>query len=123
MLQQRSSIVIATYGSKFDTKSGGAWVLSTHHGNLLSHGTNLDYYDSMDNIHSHWLEAYAILSNKFTTYCDKKKIVNKISKIKILNNYYDINYQMLEHDIIMAIKSYLPHNTKYFIFTVIKKYK
>lgn len=52
MLQQRSPIFIATYGSKFDTKSGGAWVLSTHHGNLLSHGSNLDY-DIMDNIHPH----------------------------------------------------------------------
>ena len=61
MLQQKSTIFIATDGSESNTHSGGSWVLSIPHGQLLAHGSNPDY-GSMNKMHSHRSEAYAMLS-------------------------------------------------------------
>ena len=63
-----------------------------------------------------------LVRNKFTIYCDHKEIVNKISKIKILNNYYDLNYQMSKHETIMAISITFINDMTYFTFAVIKEY-
>ena len=129
-IQQRSPILIGTYISKSETKSGGVRVLSTPHVNLLAKGSNPDY-DSMEKINSHRSEAYAMLSallflakysnfynlslyNKFKIYCDNKEIITNISNIKQYSNYYDLIYQMSEYETIMAIKSYLKNTTKYF---------
>ena len=61
-IQQRSTIFLATDGSKSDKKPGGAWVLSTTpQGKLLANRSNSDY-GSMDNMHSHRSKEYAILS-------------------------------------------------------------
>ena len=55
-LHQQSTICLETDGSQLDKKSGGNWVLSNPHSQLLVHGSNPDY-GSMDNIHSHRSEA------------------------------------------------------------------
>ena len=60
-IQHISPIFIATEGSKSETKSGGALVISTPHVKLLAHGSNPDY-SSMDNVHFYRSEAYAMLS-------------------------------------------------------------
>ena len=60
-LEQRSTIFLAMDGSKTDKKTGGTFVLFTPNGQLLAHGSNPDY-NSMDNMYSHRLEAYTMLS-------------------------------------------------------------
>ena len=92
----------------------------------------------MDNMHSHRLEADAILSvllffkeyfnfysillqNKFKIYCDNKVIVNKINMVKTAN-YYDFDYTMSEHKEIMAINLTFLNVMKYFIFTATRQY-
>ena len=71
------------------------------------------------------LEAYAILSvflflheysknfslqiiNKITIYRDNKEIVTKVKNIRSNAKYYDLDYNMSEHEVMIEIKMYLP---------------
>ena len=80
----------------------------------------------MANMHSHRSEAYVILSillllseyskyfklqfnNKCTLYCDNKEIVKKVQKTKKSATFFKPSYKMSEHEAIIAIQKYLPH--------------
>ena len=120
-IQQSQPLLVATDRSRSDFKGGGPWVISAPNGRLLAHGTNLDF-GCMSNMYSHRSEAYAILSvllflheyskyfslpiiNKFTICYENKEIVTKVENIRINAKYYDLNYNMLEHKAIIAIKT------------------
>ena len=112
-IRQSQPLLIATDGSKSDSQCGGSYVISTLNRKLLAQRYNPD------------LEAYAILSvllflheysknfslqiiNKITIYRDNKEIVTKVKNIRSNAKYYDLNYNMSEHEVMIAIKMYLP---------------
>lgn len=97
-IHQSTPIFIAIDGSKFETKSEGAWVIFTLYGKKLAHRSNPDY-DSIENMHSYRSDMYAILSvllflkeypnfynlslhNKLKIYSNHKEITTKITKTK-----------------------------------------
>ena len=95
---------------------------------IAAHGANPDL-DSMENMHSHRSEAYAILSvllflseyakyfrlpfnNKIIIYCDNKEIVKKVKHLTKTNNKFKPYYKISEHEAISAIQQYLPSNAQ-----------
>ena len=91
---------------------------------IVAHGANPDL-GSMENMHSHRLEAYAVLfvfvflseyanyfglsfNNSCTLYCDNKEIVKKVQKLTKTNNEFKPYYKLSEHETIIAIQYYLP---------------
>ena len=80
----------------------------------------------MANIHSHRSEAYVILSillllseyskylklpfnNKCTLYYDNTEIVKKVQKTKKTASFFKPSYKISEHETIITIQKYLPH--------------
>ena len=49
------------------------------------------------------------INNKIAIYCDNKEIVTKINNIRGNVQYYDLNYNISEHEAIIAIETYLPN--------------
>ena len=110
VLRKSQPLLIATDGSKSDSKCSGSCVISTLNGKLLDHGANSDF-SCMANMYPHWSEAHAILRvhlclreyskystfqiiNKINIYCDNKEIVTKVDNIRSNTKYYDLNYNM-----------------------------
>ena len=123
-IQEVTPISIATYSTKSRKQSGGGWVITSSTGKIVAHGANPDL-GSMENMHSHRSEAYAILSvlvflfeysnyfslplnNKCTIYCDNKEIVNKVQQLTKTKNEFQPYKKISEHEAIIAIQHYLP---------------
>ena len=47
------------------------------------------------------------MTNKLTIYCDNEAIITKVENIRSNAKYYDLNYNMSQHDAIIAIKTHL----------------
>ena len=124
IIKERTPINIANDGTKSSMKSGGGWIITSSAGKILAHGANPDL-GSMENMHSHCSEAYAVLSaflfiaqyskyfslqfnNQCTLYCDNKEIVKKIKKFSTTTNHFQPYYKMSEHEAIIAIQHHLP---------------
>ena len=119
IVQKETPTSIVTDGTKSRLKSGGGWVITPSVGKLVAHGADPDL-NSMENIHSHRSEAYAVLSlfvflseyskyfslqfnNSCTLYCDNKVIVKKVQKLNTITNHFKPYYKMSEHEAIIAI--------------------
>ena len=46
------------------------------------------------------------MTNKLTIYCDNEAIITKVENIRSNAKYYDLNYNMSQHDAIIAIKTH-----------------
>ena len=88
-------------------------------GEIIAHGSNPNL-GSMENMHSHRSEAYAVLSvfvflseyskyfslqfnNSCTLYYDNKEIVKKVQKLNTTTDHFKPYYKMPKHEAIIAI--------------------
>ena len=124
LIQTKSEITIASNGSKSNSESGGAWIISDSSGNIFTSGSNPDF-GSITSINSHRSEIYAVLSallflHKYCRYfmlrlsspvkyfCDNIEVVNKMKQLITDEKYYDEYIQTADHEAVHLLKKYLP---------------
>ena len=61
IIQMKREIIIASDGSKSDSKSGGAWITADSSGTISTSGSNPDF-GSIISMNSHRSEIYVVLS-------------------------------------------------------------
>ena len=125
LIQNRSEIIIASDGSKSESKSGGAWIIADSSGSISVSGSNPDF-GPINLMNSHRSEIYAVLSDLLFLheycryfilplsspvkyYCDNLEVVNKMKQLITDDKYYDEYIQTADHEAVHLLKKYLPN--------------